>query len=353
MAGCDTGAPEDEFINGISLREIEESRLPTYVELAEAFDTVVARDAAVLENDSLLARAVFDEWNGGGARARTSSATAVDLERLNSQERIVLLRYPGQAYLARNVPPLASSAGQQTYPCGSQPATVGGDEIDAFNADKADALRHAYWNALTAKRAADSPLYTVSDALFFTALLATAHESTSVGSRLNERLRDMDLSNNAAGQRVFEQNPDATDEELQALITALSFEFVEDSDPITFNGSRLVYFARRANFDVTMTGSFTNPDSGGPWSAALTLNQCGESIRGGLDIVRGGGQQQRSLTGTVSGNTLDLSISTPSGSNACRNMRAELTGDRNALSGPWTSSNCSQGGQITVSRSAS
>jgi len=119
---------------------------------------------------------------------------------------------------------------------------------------------------------------------------------------------------------------------------------------------RLVYLKGQQPFDGAMSGSLSNPDSGGPWSAVFYLTQCNSTIRGSYSIVRGSDSQKRRFSGTLSGAGISLDITAPyayenpSGTGFCAGMTAQLTGTRDALTGTWRSSNCVQGGAIQLKR---
>lgn len=355
--GCDAGLDEpadsDDLVNGITKREIRAGVIPSWPDIEAAFDVILADDPALLDDAPRLARALFDEVNRAGD-AQRGTAKANDDRRcermpvgpdLSCEEWIVALGDPELAFLAREASFRAINESRRAFPCG---ATLEPE----FNDDKSDAYRHAAWNAFSIRYI--SRVKPMAVAVDFTTRLTTAHENFPVSEPENLRRREMDLSNNAAGRAVAVGNPDATLAELSTLLLALPVEFVEPGTPIALDASRLVYFKGRADYDVSMTGSFTNPDSGGPWSAVLNLTQCQDALRGGLEITRGEGFQRRGVTGTVTGTTLDLAISFPvpsSGGTPCRNMEAMLTGSPAALSGPWTASNCPQGGQFSLSAS--
>ena len=347
FAACDSGddEPLGEPVNGIPRAEFDAGVVPDYIELDAALDAVLAADPDIVDDSPRFTRAVFDEVNRSVAPDAKHDLRS--FLGLTKEEYELLMDNPVLSYSVWGVAYQADIYAQRTYPCGASLP-------NRFNDDKADAVRHALWMARTAESIAD--LYGVERGLEFAERLGTAHESESIGDELSLRRRAMDLSNNAAGRAVFQANPDAGYLDLQALVSALPFEFVEAADAITFDPTRLVYFANRADFDVSMTGSFTNPDSGGPWDAVLNLTQCNDTIRGGLEITRGDDErQQRGVAGVVDGNTLDLQIGFPIGGgfSACRNMEAQLSGSPTSLSGPWTSSNCSRGGQFSLTASPS
>lgn len=68
-----------------------------------------------------------------------------------------------------------------------------------------DAFRHMYWNALMSQKFGED----------WTETYATAHEKTGGN---NPQREAMDLWNNELGRKIGATNPNATPEELQALV---------------------------------------------------------------------------------------------------------------------------------------
>jgi RHS repeat-associated protein len=97
-------------------------------------------------------------------------------------EKWVLRHYPMEAYQVKDVPDLASNAGELAH------GIVGGRHNG-----KADALRHAYWTALTAA---------LTNNATFALELTTAHEQNP-DQPLGEKL--MDLNNNSVGLDVWRE----------------------------------------------------------------------------------------------------------------------------------------------------
>lgn len=230
--------------------------------------------------------------------------------------------------------PSAQTA-MSSYPC---------DADVAYEDSKADALRHAYWNALMV-RATDAD---------FTTEFTTAHES---GSTKPEATK-MDLHSNKIGRDLALKYPNATNNQILTLLLEKEFYFLANAnDAIPSGTEALVYFAARRPYDGKFQGSMTNPDSGGPWTATFYFNQCGNVIRGEFTINRAPNSQKRRFSGTISvTGAVNLKISdpysfeNPSGLPFCTGMQANLNGNTNALSGNWSSSNCFLGGVITLSR---
>jgi RHS repeat-associated protein len=115
---------------------------------------------------------------------------------LSSKEKDILL-WDSQFYLAKDIYKNSESAGKMTA------ATFGyngkGDESDAF--------RHAFWMATNAQSVGEE----------FAQKWGDAHE---YGTPVNEVRTDlyMDMHNNDVGIEIGKNNPDASPEELKALI---------------------------------------------------------------------------------------------------------------------------------------
>jgi hypothetical protein len=353
LAACggDGGSPSEpeETINSIPISEINRVPPPTYAMVAAAFDKVVGANPSLRQDPPALARAVFDEVKRqrGVASTINGDLQAVSLSDLTLEEWKVLLGDPGSGWAGRNAPGTAESIARSSFSC---------DAGTGFENDRADAVRHAYWNALMARRIAAE--YGVERALRFTEDFTNAHESNTNDQSPVERRRakEMDLSNNAAGRRVFFDNQQATDDQLLALILALPFIYAGPQQAITRDDRRLVYMAGQQPFDGAMTGSMSNPDSGGPWNALFYFTQCNNNIRGSFTITRGNELQKRRFSGTVGGAAIALTIDipfefeNPNNNDYCRGMTAVLGGFSGALSGTWRSSNCTRGGVIELKR---
>ncbi len=187
----------------------------------------------------------------------------------------------------------------------------------------------------------------------FAERLATAHEAESPKDAANTR---MDLHNNKFGRDFAKKYTTATDEELLRMLIDQKFTFVPSDKSIPASTEGLVYILARRPYDVTMTGTVTNPDSGGPWDATFYFSQCGNVIRGQYTITRGAALQKRRFEGTINPDksvALDISPSyvfeNPDHMYECLTMKMTLMGDETALQGTWTSGNCFLGGAVTIS----
>ena len=344
---CSKKAKEDipigPSIGPISAKDFASVPPPTFQQVIKAYEDVTSNSPALLQNDSTLSRAIFD-WVKAHPNGRLfridqdqDSQTYFDLaSKLTIEEWKVILLHPVSGYKASGTVKPSLDAAMSKYPCDSDVKYTDG---------KADALRHAYWNVLLVHR---------TDAKFAEEF-TKAHESEST----KPTATTMDLHNNKFGRDLALKYPNATDEQLLELLIEQKFFYLENpNDPIPSNADNaLVYFTAKREYDGTLTGSFSNPDSGGPWNASFDLNQCGDIIRGQLTIVRGSSTQKRRFKGTLNANgTMSLTVSdpyvfeNPTGLQYCTNMLMALTGNSKALQGKWTSSNCFQGGTVNISR---
>jgi hypothetical protein len=335
-------ATPGEPVGPISAEEFASMPPPTFQQAMSAYENVTQKDPALLQNENDLARAMFDylKDNPGGRKAGDSIATAArgfDLaSKLTKEEWKVVLLNPIDAYGAMGTVQPSLTAAQQMFPC---------DEDVKFQDGKADALRHAFWNALMVKAANKD----------FAEKFTTAHESEATDANA----KAMDLHNNAIGRTMAEKYPTATADQLMQIISETKFYYIDKpGDAIPAEAAdALVYFKAKRKFDGTLTGTFTNPDSGGPWSVSFDINQCGNVIRGQYTITRGQELQKRRFLGTLVGDTaIVMNVSdpfvfeNPENRPYCRNTKMDLKGNPDKLDGKWTSSNCSQGGVITITK---
>ena len=255
--------------------------------------------------------------------------------RLTVEEWKLVILNPVKSDQAAQTVDLSAQTAMTQMPC---------EQDINFGNGKADAIRHAYWTALMAKRTTPT----------FAGLFSDAHESASTGPA-----SAMDLHNNSVGRSLVENFPDATETQLLQMILSQRFSLIASGVSIPTDTVGLVYIAEAARraFDATFTGSLTNPDSGGPWSMVLNISQCGSVVRGNLVLDRGTSHAERRLTGTVF-NTTSIQMligdpyvfENPQGLRFCANMTSTLTGSYTNLAGDWTSSNCEQGGWIVATR---
>ncbi|MCD8742521.1 hypothetical protein LT679_18065 [Mucilaginibacter roseus] len=316
------------------------SPLPTIEQVIAAYEKITGAEPGLKNDEAALGRKLFNYFKYG----KTSSLANRQLEttgitniaqKLTPEEWKVVILNPTKSYKAYKTVVPAGKAAQDNYPC---------DKDAGFEDNKADAIRHAYWNVLMAKNIDNA----------FAEKMATAHESEAGDTYAKK----MDLHNNAVGRQLVKNNPTATTEQLLQVLMQGKFVYVNEGDAITADNSTLVYFKAKRDYDGTYNGSMTNPDSeGGPWTLALNLNQCGDVIRGQFEITRpNSSRQKRRFAGKLVGDRITLNVATPyefenpNGLTPCNDMVITLNGSAASLSGNWTSSNCSKGGEIKASK---
>jgi hypothetical protein len=362
VAGCggsgsdsSTGSSSTDpsaYVGPIPAAEFASVPPPTYSQVIAAFRTVTTANPALLANEAALARALFDEvrrmtlsdaaagraWALGAARRQA----LVDLDaHLTPEEWKLVIRSPLSSARAATTIEVSADAAVQMLPC---EASIG------FFDGKADALRHAYWNALMTRRTSAA----------FAELFASAHEA---GSSNTPAASAMDLHNNAVGRGLAVRYPSASDAELLVLLAQQSFLFVPAGTPIPAPWTGLVHIAEgsRQPFDGIFSGTLTPPDTSaagsGPWNVQLALAQCGATVRGHWRASGNGLAVERRFEGQVTGSaTLTLVVADPlpfetdAGPGPCLSLQVVLAGSEQALAGTWTSASCPQGGQMSVAR---
>lgn len=327
-------------IGPIPAKEFESVPIPTYATVITAYETILAKDPNLLQNEEALSRALFDEVKRLSANevasnfpnGRVNYLSIAD--RLSREEWKIVLTNPYKSYFAMKTVNPAAVAAKDSFSC---------DPGESLKDTKVDAIRHAFWNALLVRE-------TDYD---FAETLTTAHESSSD----NPAATAMDLHNNKVGRDLAVKYPEATIEQLLEILLQEKFTYIGVGQPIPNGTLGLVYIAGKKKYDIQMTGSLSNPDSGGPWDVTFYFNQCGKTIRGQFIITRGLELQDRRFTGTVDEDgSILLTVSepyvfeNPRGLVACRNMVIDFTGDETILEGSWTSSNCFRGGVVDLAQ---
>jgi len=339
---CDQST--DEMIGLIPAHEIEQLAPLSLEEFAEAYETAIAKEPDLERDEEQLARAIFDiikskRSDTKADRMRVASSDSQSLSPyygLTSGELILVFSFPINAYKASSTVDPAFQAGKESFPC----------EAIEDNDGKADAVRHAYWNALMTKR---------TSALFAEAF-GTAHES---GFGNPEQRKQMDLNNNAVGRRIAVENPSATDEELLEIVLTQPIDFVEKGGAIAIDPSRLVQFRQKEPLDGRYTGKLTDDGyTNEQLAATLSLSQCGLLIRGTLVtlLVSENWTTVRRMTGVlnVDEGVIDFDVAQPrvplgEEDQYCKGVKARLQVTSEGLTGTWSSSDC-DGGTMTLQR---
>lgn len=326
---------------------------PTFKQAIAAFRAVTTANPALLNDEPALSRALFDEIRRATADAsagRTQASSArrqalFDLDmRMTLEEWKLVIRTPIQSARAAGTIEASAQAAIDAWPCD---ADVG------FLDGKADALRHAYWNALMTRHTGAA----------FAELFATAHET---GSANAPEASAMDLHNNALGRALAQSFPAAAEAQLLQMLLQQAYTFVPAGAVIPASAPGLVFIAERARrpFDGTYAGSMTAPELGAAgWSVEFHLAQCGAQVHGRYRASRGADVVERGYSGALAAGgtptaawTLALAmadapqLSSGAGPNACVGMQAVLSGDERGLAGPWTSQTCPRGGIISLQR---
>lgn len=374
--GSEATAPSSPVATGpVSINEAAAIPLPTYADIAAAHERVIRKIPATTYDDVYF-RALFEDLKANSSNAKSvgnlvakgtfqeavdacragagALSTTDKLLALTCKEWLTIVTTPSVWLHLWSYARSANPAFTQTLASFQCDPLLAPNTLDAGNDTKRDALRHSFWQAIVTKRTSENT----------SRVLGNAHEDDNLtGARTA-----MDLHNNEVGRRLALRNPTATEAELLLLLEGARYEFIKPDprgsdfpllSPLPNDLDTLVYFKYESTFDGAYLGSITNPDSGGPWSLRLTLNQCGNQVKGTFFIVRGTANQQRQVTGTLEqqNSILALNISdplsfqNPEGLTFCAVMKAStLSINGNSFSGAWTSSNCRLGGQIIASK---
>ncbi|PLK42435.1 DUF6973 domain-containing protein [Emticicia sp. TH156] len=338
---CRKDKEEIELVDApVSEAELNSVPPPTFQQLINAYEYVAKKDSTLLNNNVKLTRAVFNRIKAN-PNARVENAEEMNsgffdiMHRLTKEEwaLIVLNLNIRNAYNASKTVEPSKNAAVEYFPC---------DSDTKYENSKADGFRHAYWSALMV-------LETNAD---FAKDFATAHEAGSTNASATE----MDLHNNKIGRELAIKYPTATKAQLIELLLQKKYFYIKEGEKIPENLEGIVFFAGKRQYDVTLKGSITNPDSGGPWEITFDIYQCRENIRGEYTIVRNNQMQKRRYKGKIEGNKIILDISdpyvfeNPNGVPPCQNMKMYLSGNEASLKGNWVSSNCSQGGVVNLNK---
>jgi hypothetical protein len=361
LAGCGGSGGGDEAlpagealppVGPIPGAEFAKVPPPTFNQVITAFRSVTTANPALLNDEPALSRALFDEVKritttavAGEAARRlgadgiTRRLAAFNLDsKLTLEEWKLVIRRPLASARAAPTIEISAQAAIDAWPC---------DADVEFADGKADAFRHAYWNALMARR--------VSPA--FAELFASAHE---VGSSNTPAASAMDLHNNAFGRAFAARLAAAGESELAQLLLQQPFSFVAPGAAIPAALPGMAFIAERGRraFDGRLAGTLTQPDSGpGAWALEADFAQCGNVLRGLYRASRAGVTVERRFSGAIgNAGAVTLSVADPlpfepaAAQSPCLAMQATLAGNEQALAGAWTSSSCAQGGSIELRR---
>lgn len=353
--GDGDGEAAPATVGPIPAAEFASVPVPTYRLVVTAFRTVTTANPALLANEPALARALFDEVKrlsenlpaAGTGRAvalgRAARRALFDLEsRLTLEAWKLVIRSPLDSARAATTIEVSAQAAIDRMPC---------DADIGYTDGKADALRHAYWNALMTRRTSAA----------FAERFATAHET---GSSNRPAATAMDLHNNAVGRALAVRHPWASDAELLEMLSQQAFAYIAGGAAIPPSWRGLVHIAEGAvrPFDGVFAGSLSETGAGGAtYALRLDLVQCGAVVRGRWMATRDGQAFERRFSGTLgAAGTMTLVVADPlpseteSGPRACLALRVELSGGERELAGSWSSSGpspqCVAGGTLGVGR---
>lgn len=319
----------NENIGPISCSEFRSVTTPTYEQVIKCYDAAIATNPQ--QDELALARSIFACIKPAPVQ-NPPSKPLFDLQsRMCTEEWKLVLLYPRKAYLAfKNGINQSLEKAKLEFP----------QDVDVeFKNAKADAFRNAYLGALVAKATDTS----------FARRLALARQSCLQNGFY--------FHNDTVGIGLVRRFPIATVTELINLLLERRFYYSDNGIPADAE-SALMFNAGRRTYDAFYTGTFTNPDGQGTWNATYHFHQTGNIIRGEAKYTGIGfpDKASRRYSGTISGNTINLNVSNPytyefsPGYTPCRNMRTTFTIAQDSLTGPWTSSNCWQGGFINLKR---
>jgi len=169
--------------------------------------------------------------------------------------------------------------------------------------------------------------------------------------------RDAGITNDALLQNCIVDIGVSGDTEFATALNAIQQELAFDIEPAVVQGEISVPTlacdgqSALADYNAQYSGTFTNPDAGLVWDAALQLGQCSSDVVGLMTIEAGSSFQNRRLLGTLDQGQITLDAGFPvayDSLNPCRGMQITLAGSGSGLAGFWTASNCPQGGEINL-----
>lgn len=339
IISCKKSSPQpDEVPDKISLEMFMSLKPLTFRQLNTANAEILTQNPSIESNQTLYIRELYiwakEHPSPAPPAIIEDSPIAQTLLQLTYEEwKVIFSSTVSEVYGGAHSKDLSADAVQTEYSC---------DSDATFDHSKKNSIYHSYWNAMMVRHSSPE----------FAEEFATAHESESPPSALNTL---MDLHNNEIGRQLALKNPDATDEELLQILIRQKFVFIQKKEDLVNAEGALVFFVAKRQFDVHLTGTMSNPETGEPWNATFDFNQCGDVLRGNYTIIRNTSTQQRRFSGTLNQDgSIELNVSNPykyeNPDNLifCENIKISLKGNETQLTGSWTSSNCSQGGILNL-----
>ena len=317
-------------VGPIPCEEFQKLAIPTYRQFLDSYEEATTAEPDLLDDEDGLALQIFNQIKAQPApNVSTNPMFTLD-NRMCEEEWKLILTKPIKSYTAMkaSIQPSLSTA-LEKFP------------QDAGKANsKADGFRRAYWVLL---------MIDATD-VNFAKEMAEAHQTCDPAS--------ITLSghNISVGIDLIADFPTATPVQLLDLLLERRYQFIDGQIPSDI-GNAIVFNIGRQKYDATYQGILTNPDIGRTWECKLYLYQDNNIIRGEYLITYNNDFLSRRFNGQVNNNgTISIDISypyafeLPSNIVPCENAKALLTENDDNLVGPWTSTNCSQGGIIDVAR---
>lgn len=332
------------MVGAVPLAEFEAQPVPSYAVLADAYGRTLRDDPTPLHLDAArFSRKLFDtvkSLTGRNATRNSGEDSGTTLLTVSDEEWKLAIAEPVGTYQTFLTKQTTENVIDEIF----------GTEGRQRN-DKVDAFRLSYWSALSLQKLKGIQ-FKVDDAIDLMQRITEAH----VKAGQTPREIQMDLNNGLVGRRTYVDNPTAATHELKTICSTVPAEYLAPDVEILQFDFRTVYFSGVTNIDGTWTGTLTNPDSGGgAWNATLYVNQFAGKVRGELHLFRGDEHARRRYTGATDFSKTNFSFLVPyswevHGPQPCIGMAAELQSGMSRLSGPWTSSSCTQGGTIELER---
>ncbi len=317
-------------IGPIPCEEFQKQTIPTYQQFLKSYEEATTAKPDLLNDEDALALKIFNDIKAQPTPNISTDPMFSLNSRMCEEEWKLALTKPKKSYSAMK----ASIQQSLTAAMGKFPQDAG--KVNS----KADGFRRAYWMLLMID-ATDTN---------FAKEMAQAHQTCDPGSIT------ISGHNLAVGIDLIADFPTATPIQLLDLLLERRYQFIDGQIPSDI-GNAIVFNIGRQKFDAAYEGILTNPDISRTWECNLYLHQDNNIIRGEYIITYNNDFLTRRFNGQVNNDgTISIDISypyafeLPSNIVPCENAKAVLTENGDNLVGPWTSTNCSQGGIINVDR---
>lgn len=344
--GSSEPPPDGDLVGAVPREEFEALAVPSYAVLADAYGRTLRDDPTPLYLDATrFSRKLFDTVKSlttAGAGRGSSEDSGTTLLTVSDEEWRLAIAEPVGTYQTF----LAKQITENTID------EIFGQEGRQRN-DKVDAFRLSYWNAYSVRQLKGIQ-FTNERAVDLVKRVTEAHVKAGQTSREIQ----MDLNNALVGRKQAVDNPGANTVEFKTILSTTPAEYLSPETEILQFDFRTVYFAGWTNIDGVWSGTLTNAASASgsePWEAQLYINQFAGKIRGELHLFRGSEHARRRFTGETDFANATLSFLYPydweiNDPSPCTGMAATLKAGGLKLVGPWTSSSCPSGGQISLER---